>query len=390
MARLEKTELSNSINAWRTKTNLTASYVGDLDNLNTSDSSSIVGAINSIESKFSANGEVETIAKTAFNVTNSGGGTYAQLTYDNTTGTFSFVRNAITQLEVPNIDAGKITTGTLDPARVPVFDAANIATGTIATARLPYLDANQTTSGTFAVGRIPNIDAAKVISGTLAIGRIPTIPSSYITDDGTDLPEAIIPPNIARKNSSDTITGNRDFAGTATVAQQLTANGGIVTTTLQTTGDILPAANNLYKVGSTTQKWLEMHATTFHGVATSANFADLAENYTTELDHPVGTVMRVSTGEVAETDACNSNSIPIGVVSLEPAYLMNAECEGQSLALKGRVPVRIVGPISKGDAVYAYNDGTASSLYDGAHIVGIALESNNNSEEKLVECVLKV
>ena len=51
MARLEKTELSNSINAWRTKTNLTASYVGDLDNLNTSDSSSIVGAINSIESK---------------------------------------------------------------------------------------------------------------------------------------------------------------------------------------------------------------------------------------------------------------------------------------------------------------------------------------------------
>lgn len=390
MARQETTQLSNSINTWRTKTNLTAEYVGDLDNLNTSDSSSIVGAINSIQSKFEVGGAVEDTARGAFNVTNSGSGTYAQLSYNNTTGAFTFTRNSMTQLEVPNLDAGKITTGTLDPARIPVFDAGNLTTGTIATARLPYLDANQTISGTFGSARIPNLDAAKINTGTFLIGRIPSIPSSFITDDGTDIPESIIPPNIARKNSSDTITGNRDFAGTATVAGTLTANGGVVTTTLQTTGDILPSVNNTYKVGSSTQKWLAMHATTFHGVATSANFADLAEKYTTVADQPVGTVMKVSHTDDGETNSCTANDIPIGVVSLKPAYLMNAECEGQALGLKGRVPVRVVGPINKGTAVYAYDNGTASALYDGAHIVGIALETNLNENEKLVECVLKL
>ena len=52
MARLENVDLSNSVNAWRMKTNLTASYVGDLDDLNTTDSGSIVGAVNSIQNKF--------------------------------------------------------------------------------------------------------------------------------------------------------------------------------------------------------------------------------------------------------------------------------------------------------------------------------------------------
>ena len=50
MARLENVDLSNSVNAWRMKTNLTATYIGDLDDLNTTDSGSIVGAVNSIES----------------------------------------------------------------------------------------------------------------------------------------------------------------------------------------------------------------------------------------------------------------------------------------------------------------------------------------------------
>ena len=69
---------------------------------------------------------------------------------------------------------------------------------------------------------------------------------------------------------------------------------------------------------------------------------------------------------------------------------MNADAEGQYIALKGRVPVRVVGAVRKGEAVYVYNDGTASTSVNGGSIVGIALESNANEEEKLVECVLKV
>ena len=68
---------------------------------------------------------------------------------------------------------------------------------------------------------------------------------------------------------------------------------------------------------------------------------------------------------------------------------MNAAAEGQALALKGRVPVRVVGAIMKGEAVYPAENGTASKHSTGP-MVGIALESNSNEEEKLVECLLKV
>ncbi|MDA9374127.1 hypothetical protein N9R43_01960 [bacterium] len=131
-------------------------------------------------------------------------------------------------------------------------------------------------------------------------------------------------------------------------------------------------------------------ATNFNGTATTAKYADLAEKYTTQFDHPIGTVMMVSFEGDYEATPVNLQSYPIGVVSENPAFLMNDDCDGQALALKGRVPVRVVDPIKKGELVYVFRDGTASNIYTGAQIVGIALETNEFSGEKLVECVLKL
>jgi len=104
----------------------------------------------------------------------------------------------------------------------------------------------------------------------------------------------------------------------------------------------------------------------------------------------------VSSNETEETVACTANGIPMGVVSADPAYLMNADIDGQPLALKGRVPIRIVGAVNKGDPVYAHHNGCAGKEFNGfapdgshAEIIGIALESSNVTEEKLIECVLK-
>lgn len=132
----------------------------------------------------------------------------------------------------------------------------------------------------------------------------------------------------------------------------------------------------------------DLLANYFRGIATEALYADLAEKYSTDQEYPVGTVMAVCVHEDHEAEACSINGIPIGVISAEPAYLMNSEADGQAVGLKGRVPVRVVGAVNKGDAVYAHNNGTAS--VNGLHIVGVALETNESQEEKLVECVLKV
>ena len=79
----------------------------------------------------------------------------------------------------------------------------------------------------------------------------------------------------------------------------------------------------------------------------------------------------------------------IGVISAEPAYLMNSDCDGQAIGLKGRVPVRVKGPVKKGEPVYAWEDGICSTVATTA-LVGIALESSQDDSEKLIECVLKV
>lgn len=117
--------------------------------------------------------------------------------------------------------------------------------------------------------------------------------------------------------------------------------------------------------------------------------ADLAEKYTVEKEWPIGTAMAVSDSNNFETEPAKAGSHCIGVISNNPAYLMNAESNGQAIALKGRVPVRVTGPVKKGQAVYAWSNGVCSTVETVA-LVGVALESNYNTVEKLVECVLKV
>jgi hypothetical protein len=126
----------------------------------------------------------------------------------------------------------------------------------------------------------------------------------------------------------------------------------------------------------------------FNGISTQARYADLAEKYTTDKDYPVGTLMTI--GGEAEAKACEADSdVCIGVISTKPAYLMNSEADGQAVALVGRVPVRITGPVNKGESVYVSENGTASANGSGDRI-GIALESNDRHEETLVECILKL
>jgi len=131
-------------------------------------------------------------------------------------------------------------------------------------------------------------------------------------------------------------------------------------------------------------------ANLFQGTATQARYADLAEIYSTNKYYAIGTVMSVCSHRLHETGAANAGEIAIGVISEKPAYLMNSAAEGQAIGLKGRVPVRVVGAVKKGQAVYVHGNGLACTSHTGASMVGIALESSDVQGEKLVECVLKV
>jgi len=163
-----------------------------------------------------------------------------------------------------------------------------------------------------------------------------------------------------------------------------------LTGTMQNGDAILPSEETAANTIPVRDGLGDIYARRFQGVATEAWYADLAEKYTTDADYPVGTVMAVATQGTAEARSANRGSIAIGVISEEPAFLMNKGCDGQAVGLKGRVPVRVVGPVKKGEAVYVDDNGCASTAINGGCIVGIALVSSDVEEEKLIECVLKV
>jgi hypothetical protein len=117
----------------------------------------------------------------------------------------------------------------------------------------------------------------------------------------------------------------------------------------------------------------------FQGTATSAQYADLAEKYLADQEYEIGTVVVV--GGEKEVTASSWGQRAIGVVSANPAYMMNSELEGGTyIALKGRVPCKIVGAVKKGDRLIAGNDGAAMvGNVNSNDVFAIALEDNNQS-----------
>jgi len=193
-------------------------------------------------------------------------------------------------------------------------------------------------------------------------------------------------------NIEGDVTGNADTATEATnvtVSANNTANETVYLT-------FVDGATGTQGIETDTSLSYNPSTNVLTTTATEAQYADLAEKYTTSTgDLEPGTVVRVTIGPghndaLPEVEPAMQDSIPVGVISTAPAYLMNADSEGQAVALKGRVPVKVTGEVTKGRAVYVDDNGHATASNTGSMMVGVALESNSDSGVKLVECILKV
>jgi hypothetical protein len=131
----------------------------------------------------------------------------------------------------------------------------------------------------------------------------------------------------------------------------------------------------------------DIYASLFQGTATAARYADLAEKYLTDKEYEVGTVVVV--GGSAEVTASSYGELAIGVVSANPAFMMNKDLEGGTyIALKGRVPVKVNGAVKKGDRLVAGDWGCAQVAADRLDIFAVALESSAEPGIKLIEAVV--
>jgi hypothetical protein len=114
----------------------------------------------------------------------------------------------------------------------------------------------------------------------------------------------------------------------------------------------LPSADNTYNLGSSSYRYTSVYAVTFTGNATSANYADLAERYEADCELEAGDVVMLGGAkEITKASGAFSTEV-FGVISTAPAYMMNAEAGSDEthpfVALAGRVPVKVIGKVKKG------------------------------------------
>lgn len=153
-------------------------------------------------------------------------------------------------------------------------------------------------------------------------------------------------------------------------------------------GTIIPGANLTYNLGSTTA-WYN----NIYGVAIQARYADLAERYQADDEYESGTVVIFGgpkeitvTHEFADTRVA-------GAISTNPAYLMNATEPGLPVALRGKVPVKVFGPVSKGDCLVTsdragYAVSVGRSRDHGQAVFAKSLEDNQEPGVKIITAVI--
>jgi hypothetical protein len=130
----------------------------------------------------------------------------------------------------------------------------------------------------------------------------------------------------------------------------------------------------------------------YSGTATTARYADLAEKYSADADYAPGTVLTFGGIHEVTVSTQYSDARVAGVVSTNPAHLMNTMLESEhtvALALTGRVPTKVTGTVRKGDMMISAGNGAACACATPAMgtVIGKALE-NFDGESGVIEIVV--
>ena len=190
--------------------------------------------------------------------------------------------------------------------------------------------------------------------------------------------------------AAGTLTGSTLASGVT--ASSLTSVGTLTGLTIAGTTNtqtVQPSANVTYNLGSTTAWW-----NTIYGTAIHAQYADLAECYEADAEYEPGTV--VVFGGLAEITVTTqfADTRVAGAVSTDPAYIMNGASGGTAIALRGKVPVKFVGPVNKGDLLvtcgarpgYAISVGTVNTY--GQAVFAKSLTTDLDEGEKIITAVI--
>ena len=299
---------------------------------------------------------------------------------------------------VGNITGGNVLTGGLISATGNITGGNISTTGRVTSANLTtgnsVINSEISTSG--------NVTSANLVTGGLASvtgnvrgGNIVAVgvfsgPAASITGnvDSGNVNAGVVSAT-GNVNAANVYLSGRFVAVANVTGGNITSAGQIVTTGNVQGGNVISTAaisatgnvqgGNIL-TGGLVSATGTVTGTSFVGIATSAQYADLAENYLADAAYAPGTV--VEFGGTAEVTVASDETRRIaGVVSTHPAHLMNSHLVGEhvvAVALLGRIPVRVRGTIRKGDMLVSAGGGYARPKQDPVTgtIIGKALEES--------------
>jgi hypothetical protein len=228
---------------------------------------------------------------------------------------------------------------------------------------------------TFKVNYGGSTSTVMTIDGsTSRIGIGTTTPTAKLEVNGT------IKATSLETSVTGNVTGNLTSTGSNTMGT-LTMSGTI------TSQAIIPDTTTTYDIGSSSKKY-----NTVYAKATSAQYADLAEIYESDAEYEAGTVV-IFGGDKEVTISKEGNDTRIaGVISDNPAYLMNSDATGLPVALMGKVKCKVVGHINKGDMLSSHptHNGVAKKTHDPrvGEVIGKALEDYDSEEIGTINIVV--
>ena len=221
---------------------------------------------------------------------------------------------------------------------------------------------------------VGNISTSGLVGGTLTVAAQPNITSlgnlTIANIDNIQLDANTI--STTNTNGNLTISPN----GTGSVVMTKT---------------VLPNANATLNLGSSTLRWA-----TVYGVSSSAQYADLAEFYEADADYDKASVVILAGSKEMTVTAFTHDTRVLGVISTRPAFLMN-DCgqagNWKAVALTGRVPCKVKGPVSKGDVLVTSSVvGAAEKLdkskYEPGCVLGKSLEDHPGDDVRVIEVVI--
>jgi hypothetical protein len=291
-----------------------------------------------------------------------------------TGGTFGTIKSGAVILANARVVGGGLTANT---GTMQVYGDGSISGNLFVGATLTATTLTATTTNP------TTVNAGTVNAATINVtsGNITTLTAT--TTNPTTVNAGTV--NAATLNATN---GNITNANHTTMVSTNFSSGNIqATSNITLTGSIIPSSNVSSNLGNSTN-WFN----TFFGVATQAKYADLAENYQADKPYNPGTVLQF--GGTAEVTVAEANTPRVaGVVSTNPAHLMNGALAGNgvvAVALTGRVPCNVIGPIAKGDMLVSAGFGFARADTTPAMgtVIGKALEDFPINAKGIIEVVV--